>query len=128
MAIGLLLPVSVSSPLETEEGQNSTSLVPAAQLQLASRSTSRSATSYSPDDNFVWSVAKGEDGSFCVYATAPQSSQKQRVSNQTDGGAAGEYVSWASWTQTNTRKAAAQYWFCANLPTSASRSSLNVYA
>jgi len=129
MAIGLLLPVSADQPLQTEEGQNSTSLVPVSNLQLTRLSTVKSDTSYYPDDNFVWSVAKGEDGSFCFYAVPARTSQNQQVSNQTDGAATGEYVSASSWTQhLNTRNAAAQYWFCANVLTFAGRPSLNVYA
>jgi hypothetical protein len=129
MAIGLLLPVSVDSPLQTEEGQNFTSLVPANQLQLASPSTARSDTSYIPDDNFVWSVARGEDGSFCFYATPSRTPGNQGVANQTAGAAAGEYVTAAyPWAKRNTRNAAAQYWFCANMLTPSARPSLSLFA
>jgi hypothetical protein len=128
MAMRLLLPVAVDPSLQLEEGQNSANIVLVSRAQLTRPSAVSTDTTYYPKDSFVWSVARGGDGSFNFYSAPVQTLNAQRVSDQSEGAVTGEYVSAFPWAQQNTRQAAAQYWFCANMLTTASRPSLNVYA
>jgi hypothetical protein len=119
-----LLSVPIILPPSSEANSTSTSLVPVSRLTAANQIVPRSDTAY-PNDNFVWSVSPGDNGSFHFYAVPLKNFLNGGTTSQ-DGFQSAQ-VFRSGWSALNM-KAVAQYQLLASMPMPMYGHMLSVYA
>jgi hypothetical protein len=100
--------------------------VPASRLATANQAIAQNDTAY-PDDNFVWSVSAGDNGSFLFYAVPLKNFLKGGASPQPDGFPPA-YGFAPNSNALNASTAVAQYQLHASMPMPMYGHLLNVYA
>ena len=121
-----LLIVPAILPPALRMNSASTSLVPVSRFPTANQIVPRSDSAY-PDDNFVWSVSVGGNGSFHFYAAPLKSLLNAGASNQRDSFLSSQ-VFVPYWNALNASNAVAQYQLLASMPTPLYGHLLNIYA
>jgi hypothetical protein len=125
MAAIRLLPAPVEPPSALELRSQSTGLVLAPRLALASRPVTSRDTAYRNDGD-VWSVSVGDDGTFNFYASPPKNTGNSAAGQKNDFQSARATTS--SWNTLQMRNAAAQYALHANMPAQTYGHFVDLYA
>ena len=118
----LIVPIILPPALGTNS--SSTSLVLVSRLPAANQIVPRNDFAY-PEDNFVWSVSTGDNGSFHFYAVPLKDFLNGGTSNQDGFQSSGLFGSGWSALQAN---AVAQYQLMASMPLPMYGHMLSVYA
>jgi hypothetical protein len=122
-----LIPASVRLLPAAEANAESTSLVTTRGVVLPRRiGTAGYSGSACPVDNFIWSVATGEDGSFHFYAIPLKASASNSFS--LGNNSQSSYLSGPVWYALNSSNAATQYQLSAGMPLPVPGKLLDVYA
>ena len=121
-----LLTVPVILPPASRTNNASTSLVLVSRLPAANQIIHRGDTAY-PDDNFVWSVAASDNGSFQFYAVPLKSFLSGGASSQGNGLLSAQGFA-PNWNAPSTSNAAAQYQLLASMSMPMYGHTINVYA
>jgi hypothetical protein len=120
-----LLAAPLVLPPSSEVSGDSVSLVAIDRIAKNSRATGLPHTSY-PEDQYVWSVAAGKDGSYLFYAAPRDSGNSATSGRKNDFSFASSFVS--DWTAISARNAVSNYALHASTPTPSYGHLLDVYA
>jgi len=122
-----LLPAPIDPTSRLGSPSRSTSLVPATRRPLAMRSTAQADSAYA-DDQVVWTVSVGEDGSFNFYGIPRQNSGNNGSSQGQDFfSGQGSSAVWGM-PQVQIGDVAAKYALYAAISAPATGQYINVYA